>query len=463
MSVIPCPNAVHNPTFMRLPMSSRLAATRRLLFLSLLALFPAFGLLLFSKASASSAQLFSSSSPVHVFTAAQFRKEVINSSDLWVVEFFASWCGHCQAFAPELEKAARALQGVVRVAAVEDQAIMGDFGVKGFPTVKAFLGNGAKGTPKTEDFNGARTASGVVEFALTQIGNLIRGRLGGKSSSTKQQGGSSGGVSEVFVLTDKNFDKELMKDDKRPWFVEFYAPWCGHCKSLAPDWEKLAKEVKGKVVVAKVDATKETVLSKKFGVQGFPSLKMFPAGEKSVQTAIPYDGPRGANELISFARQYSAAVQAEQLFSEDQFREKCVKGLCVLVFLPHIYDSLAAGRKQYLNELNLLAKASSNMPFNFFWSQGGDQLELEQQLNLAFGYPAVVAVSLDKQVFSVHRGDFSQESMRSFLRMKGSVEPLPKELKKVVSVDKWDGKDAVPPKDPLDDLLDDEEDKKEEL
>eukprot|EP00922_Rhytidocystis_sp_ex-Travisia-forbesii_P072773 GHVS01108486.1.p1 GENE.GHVS01108486.1~~GHVS01108486.1.p1 ORF type:complete len:459 (+),score=112.32 GHVS01108486.1:123-1499(+) len=438
-------------------------------FLFLLSLIPAISLLLASTSAAGSAPLFSSSSPVHVFTAAEFRKEVLSSSDLWVVEFFAGWCGHCQAFAPELEKAARALQGVVRVAAVEDQAIMGDFGVKGFPTVKAFFGNGGKGTPKTVDFDGARTASAVVEFGLAQMGQLVRGRLGGKSSSKQQStkgGGSGGGASEVFVLTDRNFEQELMKDDKRPWFVEFYAPWCGHCKSLAPDWEKLAKEMKGKVVVAKVDSTKETVLSKQFGVQGFPTLKMFPAGDKSVQTAIPYDGPRGANELISFARQYSAAVQAEQLVGEEQFREKCAKGLCVFVFLPHIYDSKADGRKQYLKEVNLLAKASSNMPFTFFWSQGGDQLDLEQQLNLAFGYPAVVALSLDKQVFSVHRGDFSQESMRAFLRMKGSVEPLPKELKKVVTVEKWDGKDALPPKDPLDDLFDDEEageKKKDEL
>jgi protein disulfide-isomerase A6 len=44
----------------------------------------------------------------------------------------------------------------------------------------------------------------------------------------------------VQVLTVANF-KELVKDSKDIWFVEFYAPWCGHCKSLKPEWEKAAK------------------------------------------------------------------------------------------------------------------------------------------------------------------------------------------------------------------------------
>src|SRR5687768_10271096 len=56
--------------------------------------------------------------------------------------------------------------------------------------------------------------------------------------------------------------------------VEFFAPWCGHCKSLAPEWEKAATNLKGLVKVTKVDATVETSLGSDYGVRGYPTIKV---------------------------------------------------------------------------------------------------------------------------------------------------------------------------------------------
>jgi protein disulfide-isomerase A6 len=55
-------------------------------------------------------------------------------------------------------------------------------------------------------------------------------------------------------LTKDNWQQEVIKGDAL-WLVEFYAPWCGHCKSLAPEWTKAAKQLKGVVKVGAVDMT----------------------------------------------------------------------------------------------------------------------------------------------------------------------------------------------------------------
>lgn len=83
--------------------------------------------------------------------------------------------------------------------------------------------------------------------------------------------------SAVIDLTPSNFDDVVLKSSK-PTLVEFFAPWCGHCKTLAPVYEELAsafEHAKDKVQIAKVDADAERALGKRFGVQGFPTLKYF--------------------------------------------------------------------------------------------------------------------------------------------------------------------------------------------
>jgi len=62
-------------------------------------------------------------------------------------------------------------------------------------------------------------------------------------------------ASDVIVLTDDNFDELVYDDNEFAWFIEFYAPWCGHCKKLKPEWEELATKMRRKVKIGKVDAT----------------------------------------------------------------------------------------------------------------------------------------------------------------------------------------------------------------
>ena len=79
--------------------------------------------------------------------------------------------------------------------------------------------------------------------------------------------------------------------------MEFYAPWCGHCKSLAPEWAELATNLKGEVKVAKVDATENKEAAGRFVVKGYHTIKFFPGGKKDDGSAIDYDGQRTAQAM----------------------------------------------------------------------------------------------------------------------------------------------------------------------
>lgn len=91
---------------------------------------------------------------------------------------------------------------------------------------------------------------------------------------------------DVVVLKEGNFSDFVEKN--RFVMVEFYAPWCGHCQALAPEYAAAATELKGEeVVLAKVDATEEEELAQKYEVQGFPTVYFFVDGVHK-----PYSGQR---------------------------------------------------------------------------------------------------------------------------------------------------------------------------
>lgn len=143
----------------------------------------------------------------------------------------------------------------------------------------------------------------------------------------------------VLDLTPKNFDKEILKSGK-PALVEFFAPWCGHCKSLAPIYEELAASFEGakdKVIIAKVDADEHKELGKKYEISGFPTLKWFDGTGKSKPE--DYKSGRDLDSLTAFITEKTgakakkaktAASQVEHL-TDSTFTEKIGKDQDALV------------------------------------------------------------------------------------------------------------------------------------
>ncbi|CAI7667830.1 unnamed protein product [Penicillium pancosmium] len=97
-------------------------------------------------------------------------------------------------------------------------------------------------------------------------------------------------------LTAESFQK-LVTSTQDPWFIKFYAPWCGHCQALAPNWQAMAKEMKDVLNVGEVNCDVESRLCEDARVSAFPTMYFFRGGQR-----VEYTGLRGLGDLLSYAK-----------------------------------------------------------------------------------------------------------------------------------------------------------------
>jgi len=221
------------------------------------------------------------SSPVNL-TPENFDSVVDGSKNVFV-KFFAPWCGHCKSMVPAYEETAEVFAKesdvvIADVDADQHKELASRFGVSGFPTLKFFK----KGSTEPVDYSGGREAIDIIEYINQQTG--AKGRI-------------SKPASHVTVLDPSNFDS-IVLDSSKEVFVEFYAPWCGHCKRLTPIWDKLASVFKTDkdVVIASLDADAHKDLGSRYGVTGFPTLIYY---SKTDKTGDRYAGARELTDLVS--------------------------------------------------------------------------------------------------------------------------------------------------------------------
>lgn len=155
---------------------------------------------------------------------------------------------------------------------------------------------------------GARDSNGKKyvlkeKFSVDSLEQFVKDFDAGKlEPHLKSEEVPSDNSGPVKVAVGKNFD-ELVTNSKKDVLVEFYAPWCGHCKKLAPTYEELGTALKDEptVEIVKMDATANDVPST-FEVHGFPTIYWYPSGTKKPKK---YEGGRELQDFISFIAKHS--------------------------------------------------------------------------------------------------------------------------------------------------------------
>lgn len=189
--------------------------------------------------------------------------------------FYAPWCGHCQNLKPAYEKAAKSLEGLAKVAAINcdeesNKAFCGHMRVKGFPTIRLVVPSDKTGKPHSEEYQGPRTAKGIVDAVVEKIPNHVK-RLTDKDLDSWLK--SENGTAKAILFTEKGTTSALLR--------------------------ALAIDFLGKIQIGQV-RSKETSAVGKFGITKYPTLVLLPGSDKP---SIEYDGELKKNPMLEFLKQ----------------------------------------------------------------------------------------------------------------------------------------------------------------
>jgi protein disulfide-isomerase A1 len=204
---------------------------------------------------------------------------------------------------------------------------------------------------------------------------------------------------DVVVLKEGNFTDFI--EANRYVMVEFYAPWCGHCQSLAPEYAAAATELKGdKVALAKVDATEESELAEKFEVQGFPTVLFFVDG-----TQKPYPGARNKEAIVTWIKKKIGPGIYNITTTEEAERVLTAEAKVVLGFL----NSLVGAESE---ELAAASRVEDDV--NFYQTTEPNVAKLFH-IDPTVKRPALIMLKKEADKLSHYDGQFTKSAIAEFV------------------------------------------------
>ncbi|KAM1099934.1 hypothetical protein ACFX15_006236 [Malus domestica] len=204
---------------------------------------------------------------------------------------------------------------------------------------------------------------------------------------------------DVVVLKAVNFSDAVEKN--RFMMVEFYAPWCGHCQALNPEYAAAATELKGEdVVLAKVDATEENELSQEYGVEGFPTIFFFIDGVHK-----PYTGQRTKEGIVTWIKKKIGPGIQNVTTLEDAERILTAESKVVLGYLNSLVGP----------ESDELAAASRLEDEVTFYQTVDPKVAKLFHLDAEVKRPALVLLKKEAEKLSYFGGKFDKSAIAEFV------------------------------------------------
>uniref|UniRef100_A0A8C2WLW8 DnaJ homolog subfamily C member 10 n=1 Tax=Cyclopterus lumpus TaxID=8103 RepID=A0A8C2WLW8_CYCLU len=203
---------------------------------------------------------------VMILDPSSFSEKVTAEGQIWAVDFYAPWCGPCQALIPEWRRMARLLSGQILVGSVDCQHFQSfcqGQSVRSYPEIRLYLGNTRQPDRYTyaPSYNGwNRDSHSLRSWALSSLPRAS------------------------VDLTPESF-RSLVLSGQDHWILDFYAPWCGPCQHFAPEFEVMARVLKGKVRAGKVDCQAHHQTCQSAGITAYPTVRFYPyLGTRRVRT-----------------------------------------------------------------------------------------------------------------------------------------------------------------------------------
>uniref|UniRef100_A0A0K0FXH9 DnaJ homolog subfamily C member 10 n=1 Tax=Strongyloides venezuelensis TaxID=75913 RepID=A0A0K0FXH9_STRVS len=217
-----------------------------------------------------------------VLTPETYQEAITDEESVWIIDYFAPWCGPCIKYIPVLRNVPSEINGKIVQIGIFDcdvhKEICNNIGVQSYPTsIIYYQGKSSKQV-------GYHDLHQVIEFVQDYIDPV------------------------VVDLNSDNFDNIIEnREEGTIAFVDFFAPWCGPCQQLAPEFRGLARSMTKtyeNIIFGTVDCDAQKSLCQKFGISSYPSLKLFPAKASLRPVSYPPNWWRNRDSMMNFITRY---------------------------------------------------------------------------------------------------------------------------------------------------------------